>query len=199
MGALPKKRTQQAELAVISFPTGAAWGKWLDRNHATSTGVWILFAKKGAGIPSVSYAEALDIALCHGWIDSQKQANDATTFLQKFTPRGPRSIWSRINRDKAIALTERGEMKPAGAAEIDRARKDGRWDAAYEPQARAVVPPDLQAALDRNRRAAKFFSTLTSQNRYAILFRIQTARRPETRAKRIGEFVAMLARHETFH
>lgn len=197
-----KKRAEKArpaELEVLSFATKAAWTRWLDKNHATSAGLWILFAKKASGITSVSYAEALDVALCYGWIDSQKKAHDATTFLQKFTPRGAKSIWSRINREKAVALTESGMMMPAGAAEMDRARKDGRWDAAYEPQARALVPPDLQAALDANQRAAKFFATLTSQNRYAILFRLHSAKRAETRARRIKEFVVMLARHETFH
>jgi uncharacterized protein YdeI (YjbR/CyaY-like superfamily) len=147
----------------------------------------------------VSYPEALDVALCYGWIDSQKKGHDATTFLQKFTPRGARSIWSTINRDKALALSKIGKMKPAGAAEVERARKDGRWDAAYEPQARAEIPPDLQAALDANPRAAKFLTTISSQNRYAILFRVHNAKRPETRARRIADFVAMLERHETVH
>ncbi len=188
-----------AELAVIPFATVAAWNKWLDRNHASSAGVWIHFAKKASGIASVTYAEALDVALCYGWIDSQRKSYDAATFIQKFTPRGARSIWSSINREKALALADGGQMKPAGAAEIERARKDGRWDAAYEPQARSVVPPDLQAALDANPRAAQFFTTLTSQNRYAILFRLHTAKRTETRARRITDFVAMLARRETFH
>lgn len=196
---MPKKPTAPREIPIVPFATRAAWGKWLDKNHATSAGIWIQFAKKASGIPSVSYPEAVDVALCYGWIDSQKKAHDTKTFLQKFTPRGTRSIWSRINRDKALALTESGKMKPAGAAAVERAQKDGRWDAAYEPQARAEVPPDLQAALDANPRATEFFTTISSQNRYAILFRIHNAKRPETRARRIADFVAMLERHETLH
>ncbi|HXF25271.1 MAG TPA: YdeI/OmpD-associated family protein, partial [Gemmatimonadaceae bacterium] len=175
------------------------WNKWLDRHHTTSAGIWIRIAKKGSGIPSVSHPEALDVALCYGWIDSQRKGYDEKTFIQKFTPRGARSIWSVINRDKAIALLESGKMMPAGISEMERAKKDGRWEAAYASQATIEVPPDLQAALDAKPRAARFFTTLTSQNRYAILFRIHNAKRAETRAKRIADFVAMLERHETIH
>jgi uncharacterized protein YdeI (YjbR/CyaY-like superfamily) len=188
-----------AVVPVIPFPSQSVWSHWLEKNHATSAGVWIHFAKKDSGIPSVSYPEALDVALCYGWIDSQKKSHDAKTFIQKFTPRGKRSIWSTINRDKALSLIESGRMKPAGLAEVERARSDGRWDAAYEPQARATVPTDLKSALDANEKAAAFFATLKGQNRYAVLFRIHTAKKPETRAKRIAEFVAMLERHETVH
>lgn len=199
MPAAPKKKSVAVEAPVLPFTHQAAWKKWLDRNHTTSAGVWIHFAKKASGIRSVTYAEALDIALCYGWIDSQKKGHDEKTFLQKFTPRGARSIWSTINRDKACALIESGDMMPAGLAEIERAKKDGRWDAAYEGQARAQVPPDLQAALDAKPRAAKFFAKLSSQNRYAILFRLHTAKKPATRAKRLADFVAMLERGETLH
>lgn len=188
-----------ADIPVIPFPTQSAWASWLEKNHAASTGVWIHFAKKDSGIPSVTYPEALDVALCYGWIDSQKKSHDAKTFVQKFTPRGKRSIWSTINRDKALALIESRAMKPAGLTEVERARSDGRWESAYAPQARATVPADLQAALDANEKASAFFATLKGQNRYAILFRIHTAKKPETRARRIAEFVAMLERHETFH
>ncbi|MEO7101736.1 MAG: YdeI/OmpD-associated family protein [Gemmatimonadaceae bacterium] len=190
-------RTTQAE--EVAFATDVAWSKWLDKNHATSNGVWIVIGKKGSGIASVTHAEALDVALSFGWIDGQRRGRDEKTFFQRFTPRRARSIWSQINRDKAIALTESGRMRPAGAREMDRAKKDGRWDAAYAPQAQAQVPPDLQAALDANKKAATFFATLSSQNRYAILFRIHNAKRAETRARRIADFVAMLARHETLH
>ncbi|MDQ6736907.1 MAG: YdeI/OmpD-associated family protein [Gemmatimonadota bacterium] len=187
------------EVPILSFVDQKAWHTWLDKSHATSSGIWILFGKKNSGIKSVTYLEALDVALAFGWIDSQKRSHDETHFLQKFTPRGKRSIWSVVNRAKAVALIESGDMNPAGLAEVERARSDGRWEAAYEPQAKAQVPPDLQLALDANPVAAKFFTTLSSQNRYAILFRVHTARKPETRAKRIEQFVAMLARHETIH
>lgn len=196
---MPKKPTAPEEIPIVSFATQAAWSKWLGKNHATSSGIWIQFAKKASGIRSVSYPEALEIALCYGWIDSQKKAHDAETFLQKFTPRGARSIWSMINRDKVLALLESGRMELAGIAAMERAKKDGRWDAAYKSQASIEIPPDLQTALDANPRAAKFFTTISSQNRYAILFRIHNVKRPETRVRRIAEFVAMLARHETLH
>lgn len=194
-----KEATQPAQLEEVAFATDVAWNKWLDKNHATSPGVWILIGKKASGVKSVTHAEALDVALCYGWIDGQRKARDEKTFLQKFTPRRSRSIWSQINRDKAIALTKSGKMQPAGTLEMDRARRDGRWDAAYAPQARAKVRPDLQAALDSNKQAAQFFTTLSSQNRYAILFRIHNAKRADTRARRVADFVAMLARHETLH
>lgn len=197
--AASRKAAAPPEIPIVPFPDQAAWAKWLARHHATSPGIWIRFAKKASGIASVSYAEALDVALCYGWIDSQKKAHDEKTFIQKFTPRGMRSIWSTINRDKALALIENGRMMPAGLAQVERAKENGRWDAAYAPQASIEVPPDLRAALDANVRAARFFTTLTSQNRYAILFRVHNARRAETRAKRIADFVAMLARHETIH
>lgn len=193
------KAVALTNVPVIPFAHQSAWSEWLAENHAKSSGIWIHFAKKDSGILSVSYPEALDVALCYGWIDSQRKGHDEKTFVQKFTPRGKRSIWSTINRAKVVALIEAGRMKPAGIAEMERAQKDGRWESAYEPQARAEVPPDLQAALDAKPRAANFFATLKGQNRYAILFRIHTAKKPETRAKRIAEFVAMLSRHETIY
>lgn len=199
MTPTPRKNTVAPEIPILPFVSKAAWKEWLDRNGASSAGIWIHFAKKASGIASVTYAEALDVALCYGWIDSQKKGHDEKTFLQKFTPRGARSIWSTINCAKAVALVGCGDMMPAGFAEIERAKRDGRWDAAYEPQARIQVPTDLQAALDANQRAAKFFATLTSQNRYAILFRIHGAKKAETRAARIAKFVEMLERHETIH
>jgi uncharacterized protein YdeI (YjbR/CyaY-like superfamily) len=182
-----------------TFATSTAWREWLDRHHATSPGVWLQFAKQASGIASVNHAEALEIALCYGWIDGQTKRLDEHHWLQKFTPRKPNSIWSRINRQKALDLIERGLMRAAGHAAIERARANGRWEAAYEAQSKAAIPPDLQAALDDSPKAAAFFKTLSSQNRYAILFRLQTAKKPETRAARLAKFVCMLQRGETLH
>lgn len=156
-------------------------------------------AKKDSGITSVNHAEALEVALCYGWIDGQRKAEDSKYFLQRFTPRTPRSTWSKINRDKALKLIEEGRMQPAGLAEVDRARADGRWDAAYDAQSVATVPPDLQAALNAKPKAAAFFAKLDSRNRYAVLFRTQGAKKPETRARRIAQFVEMLAKGEKIH
>ena len=186
------------DLPVELFRTVGDWDRWLAR-HSAADGVWMRIAKKAAALESITYAEALDVALCHGWIDSQKKSYDAESFLQKFTPRGARSIWSKVNCEKVATLLAAGVMKPAGLAAVERAKANGRWDQAYDPHSRAVVPDDLAAALARNRKANVFFETLTGANRYAVLFRIQTAVKPETRAKRITLFVAMLARGETFH
>jgi len=186
------------ELPTRLFRTVGEWERWLGR-HGESAGVWMRIAKKASTLRSITYAEALDVALCHGWIDSQKQRGDDESFLQKFTPRGPRSIWSKVNCEKVAALTAGGAMKPAGLRAVERARANGQWDKAYDPHSRATVPEDLKAALDRNRKAREFFATLTGANRYAILFRIQTAVTPATRAKRVAQFVAMLARGETLH
>jgi len=183
----------------MRFPSGTAWRTWLDRYHATSQGVWLQFAKQASGIASVSHAEALETALCYGWIDGQTKGLDEYHWLQKFTPRKPNSLWSRINRQKALDLTEQGLMRPAGHAAIERAKTNGRWEAAYEAQSKSTIPPDLQAALDASPKAAAFFKTLSSQNRYAILFRLQTAKKLETRASRLKKFVAMLERGETLH
>jgi uncharacterized protein YdeI (YjbR/CyaY-like superfamily) len=191
--------TSKADLPILSFPSRAEWRAWLAAEHATSGGVWLKLAKAGSGIASVSYAEALEVALCHGWIDGQKRGFDDEFWLQRFTPRKPRSRWSRINRDKATALIERGEMEPAGLREVDAAKADGRWDAAYAGQRTATVPADLQRALDANPAAAELFATLDSANRYAILYRVQDAKRPETRARRIEKYVAMLAAGEKLH
>ena len=199
MARASKKAAAPPDIPIVPFADQVAWNKWLDKHHTTSVGIWIRIAKKGSGIPSVSHPEALDVALCYGWIDSQRKGYDEKTFIQKFTPRGARSIWSVINRNKAVALLESGKMMPAGISEMERAKKDGRWDAAYASQATIEIPPDLQAALDAKPRAARFFATLTSQNRYAILFRVHNAKRAETRARRIADFVAMLERHETIH
>jgi uncharacterized protein YdeI (YjbR/CyaY-like superfamily) len=187
------------DLPVILFAQPSDWAAWLDDNHAGSSGLWLRIAKKGSGIASVTYDEALEVALCYGWIDGQKQRYDESSWLQKFTPRRAKSIWSKINRRKAEALIERGQMKPAGLREVERAKQDGRWDAAYDSHSTATVPADFQAALASNPEANSFFATLNSQNRYAMLFRIQTAKKAETRARRIQEFIGMLERHEKLY
>jgi uncharacterized protein YdeI (YjbR/CyaY-like superfamily) len=180
------------ELPVKSFASPAEWVAWLDAEHESSAGVWIKLAKKGSGIASVSQQEAVEVALRYGWIDGQARSLDDQHWLQRYTPRRPRSRWSKRNRAKAIELIERGEMKPAGMREVARAKADGRWDAAYDSQSEAVVPDDLRLELERNPAARELFETLDSQNRYAILHRIQDAKRPETRARRIAKFVDML-------
>jgi uncharacterized protein YdeI (YjbR/CyaY-like superfamily) len=187
------------DLAMMSFGSAQAWEDWLTANHVSSPGVWLKIGKKDSGAQTVSYGEALEVALCFGWIDGQKRGLDDTHWLQRFTPRRVRSRWSRINRDKATALITTGRMRPAGLREVELAKADGRWDAAYEGQRLIEVPPDLAAALARDDEARAFFATLSSANRYAILYRIQDAKRPETRARRITTFVAMLAAHETVH
>jgi uncharacterized protein YdeI (YjbR/CyaY-like superfamily) len=196
---MPDTTDPKPELPVVLFHDAAAWETWLDEHHASSRGAWLRLAKKGSGLASVTYAEALDVALCYGWIDGQKKAYDEVSWLQKFTPRGRRSVWSRINRDKVAALTEAGRMRPAGVAAVEAARADGRWDAAYDPPSTATVPDDLAAALEANPQAAAFFATLNGANRYAILWRIQTAKRPETRARTIAKMVGMLERGEKLH
>lgn len=192
-------RDKAAALSIELFEQQKDWTAWLKKNHGKSAGVWLRLAKKGAGQASVSYQEALESALCYGWIDGQKKGDDENYWLQKFTPRSARSIWSKINRDKALLLAESGRMAPAGLKEIERAKADGRWEAAYDSASKSTVPADFQAALDASPRALAFFSTLDSGNRYALLFRIQTAKKPETRAKRIQDFTQMLERHEKFH
>jgi uncharacterized protein YdeI (YjbR/CyaY-like superfamily) len=176
------------------------WGTWLDIYHGDSKGVWLKIAKKGgAGYSSVSYSEALDSALCYGWIDGQKASLDDEYWLQKFTPRTPTSKWSKINCEKAMELQGSGKMRPAGIREIERAKADGRWDVAYDSQRTIAIPADFQQELDNNQKAQQFFTTLNSVNRYAILYRIQTAKKPETRASRIRKFIAMLADNQKIY
>ncbi|MBA3832836.1 MAG: YdeI/OmpD-associated family protein [Chthoniobacterales bacterium] len=173
---------------------------WLGKNHDSSSGVWLRFAKKASGLKSVSYQEALDAALCYGWFDGQAKKGDSEEYwIQRFTPRRKRSIWSKRNREKTLALIESGEMRPGGLAEIERAKQDGRWAAAYDSPKNITVPLDLQVALDKNRRAKSFFEVLDSRKRYAILFRIHTAKKGETRTRRIQQFVAMLAKDEKLY
>jgi uncharacterized protein YdeI (YjbR/CyaY-like superfamily) len=186
-------------LAVLGFATQSAWSRWLASHHASTPGVWIQLAKKGSGSKSVTYAEAVEVALCFGWIDGQGRSKDELSWLQKFTPRRKRSSWSKINRARALELIASGRMQPPGLAEIRRAKQDGRWKAAYDSPKRSTVPDDLRKALAKNTRARAFFAELNAANRYAVLYRIQTAKKPETRARRIAEFVKMLARRETLH
>jgi uncharacterized protein YdeI (YjbR/CyaY-like superfamily) len=187
------------ELEIRPFASAEEWEEWLRERHETVPGVWIKFAKKASGLPTVTYLEALHAALRYGWIDGQARSLDDTHYLQRFTPRRARSIWSKRNREFATALIEAGEMEPAGLREVERAKADGRWDAAYDAPSTATVPEDLQTALDANPAAADFFAGLDGQNRYAILHRVQTAKKPETRARRIEKLVAMLAAGETIH
>jgi uncharacterized protein YdeI (YjbR/CyaY-like superfamily) len=186
-------------LDVLPFPSADAWHEWLEEHHAASPGIWLKIAKKGSAIESVHYPQALESALCFGWIDGRRRAFDEQYFLQHFTRRRSRSRWSQINRDTAERLIAEGRMTPAGLAEVQRARDDGRWDAAYAGQKRMEVPQDLQRELDARPRAAAFFAGLTSQNRYAILYRLHDAKKPETRARRLATFVAMLEAGETVH
>jgi uncharacterized protein YdeI (YjbR/CyaY-like superfamily) len=189
----------EPDLPVRSFRDAPAFERWLDRNHDRSPGLWIKVAKRDSGIASVTHAQALDVALCYGWIDGQRRALDATHFLQRFTPRRPRSMWSKINRDKVAQLTASGRMHPAGRREVERAQADGRWDAAYAGQRTATVPDELQRLLDRDKRARAFFEGLDSRNRYAFIWRVQEAKKPETRVRRAEKFVEMLAKGEKFY
>ena len=196
---MSSSRNNSNELPVLLFASPDEWRAWLHANHAESSGAWLRHAKKASDLQSVSYAEALDVALCYGWIDGQKKTYDESSWLQKWTPRGAKSIWSKINREKAEALITSGQMQPAGMAAVEKAKQDGRWEAAYDSASNATVPDDFQAALDSNAEASAFFATLNRQNRYAILFRIQTAKKAETRARRIKQFIQMLERHEKLY
>lgn len=186
-------------LPILTFPTQAAWDEWLFGQGAGSPGTWLKLAKKGSGKTTLSKAEAIEVALAHGWVDGQLDKFDDQFWLVRFTRRGPRSRWSQVNRDIAARLLAEGRMTSAGRAAVEAAQSDGRWDAAYAPQSRAEVPDDLRAALDGEPGAAMFFATLTGANRYAVIYRVNEARTAMTRAERITKFVAMLARGETLH
>ncbi len=190
--------TAPAELPVKPFKDAAAFGKWLEKN-ASAAGLWLKIAKKDSGIASVTYAEALDVALCHGWIDGQKKGFDDSYFLQRFTPRRPRSLWSKNNVAHAERLIAAGRMREGGLREIEAAKADGRWDAAYHGASKMEVPPELAAALTKNRKARAFFEQLDKTNRYSFCWRVQSAVKPETRAARVEKLVAMLARGEKIH
>jgi uncharacterized protein YdeI (YjbR/CyaY-like superfamily) len=183
----------------IAFETQQDWEMWLEKHHSEAKGVWLKLAKKATGIPSITHAEALDGALCYGWIDGQAASFDTQYWLQKFTPRGPRSRWSQVNRDKVGVLQTTGRMRAAGVRQVELAQADGRWEAAYDRQSKASVPEDLQSELNKNQTAQTFFNTLDRTNRYAILLRIQTAKKAETRVARIQKFVGMLANNEKLY
>lgn len=186
-------------LPVLLFDHPDAWEAWLAEHAESAPGVWLQLAKKAASLQSISYQDAVEVALCYGWIDGQAKGYDEISWLQRFTPRRPQSVWSQINRAKALALIEQGRMQPAGLAAIERARANGRWDAAYDSPRTAAPPEDFQKALDETPAAKTFFETLNSQNRYAILYRIQTAKKAETRQKRITQFIQMLENQETIY
>jgi uncharacterized protein YdeI (YjbR/CyaY-like superfamily) len=189
----------KSDYPLKAFKTRRSFETWLSRNHAKAEGIRIQIAKKASGIRSINYDEALEIALCHGWIDGQSKSIDEAWYWQRFTPRRARSTWSKRNRDIVARLIEDGRMQPAGQAEIDRAKADGRWDAAYDSPANAKVPPDLAAALRKLPRAKRFFESLDARNRYAILHRLMTAKKPETRAKRLAMFIEMLREGRKLH
>lgn len=188
-----------SELPIMMFPDGAAFEDWLRANHKQAAGLWMNFAKKNSTLKSVYYPEALEIALCYGWIDGQAKSLDEQSYLHRFTPRRPRSIWSKVNRAKVEKLIAEGRMQPAGLAEIEKAKADGRWEQAYDSPATAQVPDDLVDELKKNKKAGEFFETLNSSNRYAILWRLQTAKKPETRRARMEKILRMLENGERFH
>jgi uncharacterized protein YdeI (YjbR/CyaY-like superfamily) len=190
---------QPDTLPTISFATQQDWEAWLKEHHTDTKGLWLKIAKKGTAIPSVDYLEALDSALCYGWIDGQKASCDDKYWLQRFTPRNPKSMWSKANCDKATALIAARRMQPAGLRQVQSARDDGRWDLAYESQSKITIPDDFQRELDKNQEAKEFFSTLNSVNRYAILRRIQISKKPETRAARTEKFIDMLSKHQKLY
>ena len=175
------------------------WEEWLEANHSARTEVWMKIAKKGTGVETIRYPEVLDAAICFGWIDAVRRSHDETFFLQRFTPRGPRSKWSQVNRQKATELIDLGRMRPAGLAQVEAAQADGRWDAAYEPQSRATVPDDFQRALDQNPAAAEFFATLTGTRRYSFLYRLHNTRTEAARQRRIAGYIELLSEGRTLN
>jgi uncharacterized protein YdeI (YjbR/CyaY-like superfamily) len=185
--------------AVLAFATSADFNRWLAKHHAKASVVWIKYAKKGSGEPSIVWTEAVDVALCYGWIDGQAKSLDERYYLQRFTPRRATSVWSKINRERVARLIEAGRMRPAGLAEVDRAKADGRWDAAYDSPTTAAIPDDLARAFARHPKAKAAYAKLDASNRYAILHRLQIAKQPHTRARKISTFVTMLEESRTFH
>lgn len=195
----PAKKSSRATGLIRGFRTPKDFRDWLEKNHTKSDGLWVRIAKKDSGTKSITYAEALEVALCFGWIDALKLPESEKAWLQRFLPRRPKSLWSKINREKALALIESGSMHSAGLAEIERAKSDGRWDAAYDSPARATVPPEFQRELDRRPKAKAFFETLSKINRFAIIWRVQTARTVETREARVRTLIEMLEKEKTLH
>jgi uncharacterized protein YdeI (YjbR/CyaY-like superfamily) len=194
-----KPTSAPVDLNVVECPDEAQWERWLQEHHATAADAWVKIAKKGSGVTTIHYPEVLDTAICYGWIDAIRRPLDETYFLQRFTPRGPRSKWSQVNRDKADALIAAGRMRPAGHAQIQAAKADGRWDAAYEPQSRASIPADFQAALDAEPEARAFFATLKGQQRYAFLFRLHHVKTEKGRDRRIAGYIELLREGRTLN
>jgi uncharacterized protein YdeI (YjbR/CyaY-like superfamily) len=188
-----------SEFLILEFKTQADWERWLAKNQSRTDGVWLKYAKKDSGFKTVSHSEAIDVALCYGWIDSQAKGFDEKFHLVKFTPRRPRSVWSKINVDRAERLIAEGKMKPAGLAQIKAAKADGRWERAYAGQATAEIPEDFKAALAKNKQAAEFYDSLNKANKYAFIWRLHHVKRPETRAANIEKYVRMLAEGQKFH
>jgi uncharacterized protein YdeI (YjbR/CyaY-like superfamily) len=194
---MPAKPPPRVELEILQYASQAHWESWLQDHHSVTPGVWLEIAKKGSTPRTVTYAEALDVAICHGWIDGQRRPHDEFFYLQRFTPRGPRSKWSQINRQKATDLIASGRMREPGHAQVNAAKADGRWERAYEPQSRATVPSDFQQALDQNPAAKEFFDTLTGTRRYAFLYRLHNVRSPARRDQRIAWYIVLLSDHKT--
>lgn len=187
------------ESPIKSFETAAQWEKWLAKNHAISDGVWLRIPKKDSGLPSLTYAEALDAALCYGWIDGQKRSNDHHSWLQRFTPRSLKSGWSKRNTEHVERLTKAGRMRPAGVAAVEAAKRDGRWKAAYDSQGNSKIPEDFLKELSRDKRAQAFFNSLNKANLYSITYRLHTAKKPETREKRMKTILEMMSKGKKFH
>ena len=199
MEANNKIQSNKPDLPVIPFVSAAIWEQWLEQNHIISKGIWLQFYKKGSGIASVTYAEALDVALCYGWIDAQLKSIDELCYKQRFTPRRPKSIWSKRNIEHIARLTAEARMKPAGLKQVEAAKADGRWEQAYDSPRSMTLSPDFVLELQKDKKALMFYESLSKTNKYAIAWRIQTAKRPETREKRVKEILEMLARQEKFH
>lgn len=187
------------EPEIILFQNIDNWKEWLEKNHKNSDGIWMQIAKKNKEIKSIDYQEGLEVALCYGWIDGQKKSYDDNSWLQKFTPRRAKSIWSKVNKDKVELMIKNGKMQASGLAEIEKAKQNGMWDNAYESQKNITVPEEFKTELDKNEKAKKFFESLNNSNRYSFLFRIHTAKKPETKTKKIKQFIEMLEKGETFH
>jgi uncharacterized protein YdeI (YjbR/CyaY-like superfamily) len=187
------------DFPIVPFASGKEWEAWLEKNHETASGVWMQFYKKASGLPTISWGEAVPIALCYGWIDSQARAYDEKSYLQKFTPRGPKSIWSKINTEHVERLIKEGKMKPAGLAAVAAAKADGRWEKAYDSPKNMTVPEDFLQELDKHKKAKAFFATLNKANTYAIPWRLQTAKKPETRERRMQQLLEMLEKGEKLH
>lgn len=194
-----EKKQDQAEVQIKSFKTSDEWEKWLDENHTSANGIWLRFFKKASGIKAINYTEALDEALCYGWIDGQAKSYDEQSYLQRFTPRRSKSIWSKRNIEHIARLEKAGKMKPSGWKEVEAAKADGRWDNAYDPPSEMKIPDDFMEELSKNKQALAFFESLNKTNKYAVAWRLQTAKKPETREKRMKIILEMMAKGEKFH